>query len=96
MFKHSIRSSVWYFISRLYITQEHLLNYSGPSSVIRRVDSYVSINIDKKYNLKNMKDCDNSTRKIHISKNFILTYGQYAVVAYMYFTSTVITILHIL
>ena len=27
----------------------------------------------KKYNLKNMKECDNSTRKIHISSNFILS-----------------------
>jgi hypothetical protein len=82
------------FIS--YFTQEHLLNYSGPSSVKRRVDSYLSINVDKKYNLKNKKDCDKSTRKIHISDNFILTYGQYEVAAYMYFTSTIITILHIL
>lgn len=32
MFKQSLRFSVWFFISRLYVTEEHLLNYSGADS----------------------------------------------------------------
>jgi len=52
------------------------------------------MHIDKKCNLKNMKECDNSTRKIHISNNFVLSISLLIMFDTLLLTITITTLQH--
>ena len=59
------------------VIHKHTMRIHGYNNKIHKLHYQIGIKpyiyIDKNQNLKNMKECHNSTRKIHISSNFILS-----------------------